>query len=69
MVHPEGAPLARLPVSLALSEAVEHFLIQALVAQLAVEAFDEAVLLRFTRGDMVLGDAGLVLPCEGGPSE
>lgn len=48
------------------SEVVEHFFIQALVAKLAVEAFDEAVLLLFTRGDIVSGEAGLVLPFEDG---
>ena len=36
-----------------MSEAVEHFFVQALITQLAVEAFDEAVLLRFARGDML----------------
>lgn len=49
-----------------MSEAVEHFFVQALITQLAVEAFDEAVLLRFARGDIVPGDAGLVLPFEDG---
>ena len=45
-----------------MGEAVEHLLVQAFVAQLANEAFNELVLLGLARGDIVPGDAGLVLP-------
>ena len=45
-----------------LGATAEPFAVQQLVPQLAVEAFDEAVLLRFARGDIVPGDAGLLLP-------
>ena len=48
------------------SECIEHFFIQALVAQLAVEALDKAVLLRLSWCDVVPGDAGLILPFEDG---
>ena len=34
---------------------VEHFFVQAFVAQLAVEAPDEAILLRLARRDIVPG--------------
>ena len=49
-----------------IGERVKHFFIQALVAQLAIEALDEAVLLRFARRDIVPSDAGLILPFEDG---
>ena len=49
-----------------MSEAVEHFFVQAFVSEFPVEALDEAILLRFARGDIVPGDAGLVLPFEDG---
>jgi hypothetical protein len=44
-----------------LGQAAKHLLVQALVAQLAVEALDEAVLLRLAGGDVV-PDAGTVGP-------
>ena len=50
-----------------MGETVEHFLIEAFVAELAIEAFDEAILLRLARRDIVPGDAGLVLPFQDGP--
>ena len=49
-----------------MSEAVEHFFIEAFIAQLAVEALREAVLLWCAGRDVVPGDAGLVLPFQNG---
>ena len=40
--------------------------IEALVAQAAVEAFDEAILHRFARCDVVPFDATLLLPGQDG---
>ena len=51
-----------------MSEAVEHLLIEAFIAQFSIEAFNEAVLLRLARRDVVPGDAGLVLPFQGRPA-
>lgn len=45
-----------------MSQTVEHFFIEAFIAQLAIKAFDEAILLWFARCDVVPGDAGVVLP-------
>ncbi len=47
-------------------ETVEDFLVEAFVTELAIEALDEAVLLRLARRDVVPGDAGLVLPFQDG---
>jgi hypothetical protein len=40
----------------------EQMLVEALVAQATVEAFDEAILHRFTRCNVVPFDATLLLP-------
>ena len=47
-------------------ETVEDFLVEAFVTELAIEALDEAVLLRLARRDVVPGDAGFILPFEDG---
>ena len=47
-------------------ECVEHFFIEAFIAALSVKAFNEAILLRLARRDIVPGDAGLILPFEDG---
>ena len=49
-----------------MSKGIEHFFIEAFVAELAIEALDEAVLLRLSRRDVVPGDAGFILPFEDG---
>ena len=49
-----------------LGETGEDLLVQALVAQPAVEALDEAVLLRFARGDLAPSEAGAIGPFEDG---
>ena len=51
-----------------LGEAAEDLLVQALVSQLAVEAFDEAVLLGLARSDVVPVHAGAVGPFEHDPA-
>src|SRR5260370_37568849 len=43
----------------------EQRLVQQLIAQAAVEALDEAVLLRLGRRAVVPGDAGLIRPAQG----
>ena len=58
------APDGELPPSI--SEARKDFLVQQLVAQTPVEAFDEGVLGRLAGRDVVPGDAALVLPFEDG---
>ena len=45
-------------------EGIEDLFIQAPVAQAAVEAFDQTVLLRFAWLDVVPGDAGITCPFE-----
>jgi hypothetical protein len=45
-----------------MGEAVEHFFVEAFVSELAIEAFDEAVLLRLAWRNIVPDDAGFVLP-------
>ena len=47
-----------------ITETVEEMLIEALVAQPAVEAFDEGVLCRLSRRDVVPLDAGLTDPSQ-----
>lgn len=42
----------------------EQMLIKALVAEAAIEAFDETVLLRLARRDIVPGDAAIFLPAQ-----
>lgn len=49
-----------------LSERREQGLVEALVAEAAVEAFDEAVLHRLSGGDVVSFDLGLLAPFEDG---
>ena len=49
-----------------MGETVEHFFTKAFIAQLAIEALDEAVLLRLAGCDIVPGDGGFVLPFEDG---
>ena len=44
----------------------EQVLVQALVSQSPVERFNEAVLHRFARGDVVPLDAALLLPLKNG---
>jgi hypothetical protein len=51
-----------------MSEAVEHLLVEAFIAQLAVERLHEAVLLRLARRDVVPGDTGPVLPFQDRPA-
>jgi hypothetical protein len=45
-----------------MSEAVEDLFVESFVAQLAIEAFNEPVLLGRVRRDKVPSDTGLVLP-------
>ena len=45
-----------------MGEAVEHFLVEAFIAQLAIERLHEAILLGLGRSDVMPCDAGLVLP-------
>ena len=59
IVAPEGQRLA------GVGEAVEDFLVQAFVAQAAVEALDQTVLLGLARIDAMPGDAGIT--CAAGP--
>jgi hypothetical protein len=54
------------PVGCCNSELGEQVLVQALVAQATIERFDEAVLLRLPRGDVVPLDAGVLTPGEDG---
>ena len=49
-----------------LVEVGEQVFVEALVAQAAVEALDEAILHRFARRDVVPFDAALVLPGQDG---
>ena len=49
-----------------LFEAGEQVLVEAFVAQAAVEAFDKAILHRFARCDVVPFDATLLLPGQDG---
>ena len=60
VVAPEGQFAA------GISQAVEDFLVQAFVAQAAVEAFDVAILLRLARVDVVPFDAVRVGPFQDG---
>ena len=48
-------------------ETVEDFLVEAFVTELAIEALDEAVLLRLSRIDVMPRDGVLVGPFEGWP--
>jgi hypothetical protein len=48
--------------------AVEDLLVQALVTQAAVEAFDRSVLLGLARIDAVPGNAGITSPFEDRPA-
>ena len=59
---PEGQRLA------GVGEAVEDFLVQAFVAQAAVEALDQTVLLGLARIDAMPGDAGITCPFEDRPA-
>lgn len=45
-------------------QAPEHRLVQQIVAQATVEAFDEAALHRFARCNVVPGDARFLLPAQ-----
>ena len=45
-----------------MGEAIEYFLVETFVSEFPIEAFDEAVLLRLARRDVMLGDTCLVLP-------
>ena len=58
VVAPEGQFAA------GISQAVEDFLVQAFVAQAAVEAFDVAILLRLAGIDVVPLDTVLVCPLQ-----
>ena len=49
-------------------EAIEDILVEAFVPQFPIEAFNEAILLRLARRDVVPGDAGLVLPFQDRPA-
>lgn len=49
-----------------MSQTVEHFFIEAFIAQLAIKAFDEAVLLWVAGRDVGLGNASVVLPFKDG---
>ena len=49
-----------------LAEVGEHVLVETLVSQAAVEAFDEAILHRFAGGDVVPFDGVLLLPSQDG---
>ncbi|SSP03799.1 Uncharacterised protein [Acinetobacter baumannii] len=51
-----------------LGQGGEDLLVQALVAEPAVEAFDEAILLRLARRDVMPGHAGAVGPLEDRPA-
>ena len=53
VIAPDGQILTRI------RGAVEDLLVQAFVAQASVEAFDQAILLRFTGVDVVPGHAGI----------
>ena len=58
VISPEGQFLA------GIREAVEYLLIQAFIPQAAVEAFDQAVLLRLSWVDVMPGDASIACPLE-----
>lgn len=60
------APAGKHPAGV--GEAVEDLLIEAFVAEPAIEALDEAVLLRLSGCDIVPGDPSLVLPFQDGPA-
>lgn len=60
VVSPEGQ------LSAGISQAVEDFLVEAFVAQTAVERLDVSVLLRFAGVDIVPFDAVLVGPLQDG---
>ena len=45
-----------------MGQTIKHFFVEALVAKLAIEALDEAVLHRFAGGDIVPGNTALILP-------
>ena len=58
VIAPEGQFLA------GIREAVEDLFIQAFISQAAVEAFNQAILLRLAGVDMVPGHAGIARPFE-----
>ena len=58
VIAPDGQFLA------GIREAVEDLFIQTFIAQAAVEAFDQAILLQFARVDVVPGHAGIARPFE-----
>ena len=62
VVAPEGDLSARV------IQGVEDFLVQQLVAQAAVEAFDEGILLRLAGIDVVPGNVVLIGPLQDGPT-
>lgn len=51
-----------------LGQGGENLLVQAFITEPAVEAFDEAVLLRLARRDVVPGHAGVIGPLEDRPA-
>ena len=62
VVAPEGDLSARV------IQGVEDLLVQQLVAQAAVEAFDEGILLRLAGIDAVPGNVVLIGPLQDGPT-
>ena len=48
--------------------AVEDLLVEAFVPEFSIEAFNEAILLRLARRDIVPSDTGLVLPFQDRPA-
>ncbi len=60
------APVAKDAASV--SQAVEHLLVQAFIAELVVERLDEAVLLGIAQRDVAPADPGRVPPFEDRPA-
>ena len=51
-----------------MGQTIKHFFVKALVAKLAIEAFDEAILHGFTGSDIVPGNTALILPFQDRPT-
>jgi hypothetical protein len=51
-----------------MGQTIKHFFVEALVAKLAIEALDEAILHRFAGRDIVPGKPALILPFQDRPT-
>ena len=51
-----------------MGQTIKHFFVEALVAKLAIEALDEAILHRLAGSDIVPGNPALILPFQDRPT-